>query len=131
MTILAIILSSLALLAATADLVLTLWERKRSKERNTALMQYADTSASEALAKASQNTGASIGELEEKCSTRFEELKKRIADLEKGIVPDFEKAKAAANAVNDFNAGISGILGFDPHEVLKKQRNDSSGGDWT
>lgn len=131
MTILAIILSSLALLAATADLVLTLRERKRSKERNTALMQYADTSASEALAKASENTGASIGELEAKCNTLIEELKKRIADLEKGIVPDFEKAKAAANAVNDFNAGISGILGFDPHEVLKKQRNDSSGGDWT
>jgi hypothetical protein len=124
MTILAIILSSLALLAAIADLGMTLLDRKRSKERNTALMDYADASASDVLAKAAANTGASVGELEAK-------FDKRITDLEKGIVPDFEKAKAAANAVNDFNAGISGILGFDPHEVLKKQRNDSSGGDWT
>ena len=124
MTILAIILSSLALLAATADLVLTLRERKRSKERNTALMQYVDMSASDLLAKAAAKTGETVGSLQK-------EYDKRIGDLEKGIVPDFEKAKAAADAVNDFNAGISGILGFDPHEVLKKQRGDGYGGEQT
>jgi hypothetical protein len=47
-------------------------------------------------------------------------LQAKIAALENGTVPDFEKAKEAANAVNDFNAGISGILGFDPMEVIRK-----------
>lgn len=107
MTVLAIILSSLALLAATADLILTLWERKRSKERNTALMQYADTAAEKGR----------------------QELSRRLEDLEKGIVPDFEKAKEAANAVNSFNAGITGILGYDPYAALQAQRSKDLGGD--
>ena len=34
----------------------------------------------------------------------------------------YEKAKAAAKAVNDFSTGISGILGFDPMEALRKSR---------
>ena len=83
----AIILSSLALLAALASFAA---ETKRSQKQKIALAQF----------------------------------DKRLQDLEKGVVPDFEKAKAATEAVNDFNAGISGILGFDPHEVLKKQRRE-------
>ena len=127
MTILAIVFSSLALLAATADLILHLSARKRSKERNTALIQYADRAASDALEKAEVKTEEEIRKTVAALEEKYEQ---RIGDLEKGIVPDFEKAKAAADAVNDFNAGISGILGFDPHEVLKKQRSDIAGGDW-
>ena len=92
MIIFAIVTSSLALLAATAALALTIYERKRNQKRNTALMR-------------------------------------QVNDLNKGIVPDFEKAKAAAQAVNDFNAGISGILGFDPYEAIKAQRADNFGGE--
>ena len=107
MAVLAIVLSSLALLAATADLTLILWERKRSQKRNTALMQYADA----AVRKGSQD------------------LLRRLENLEKGIVPDFEKAKEAANAVNSFNAGITGILGYDPYAALQAQRQKDQGGD--
>lgn len=60
---------------------------------------------------------------------RYADLEKRIGALEKGAVPDFEKAKAAAEAVNDFNSGISGILGFDPYQVLKAQRGENTGGE--
>ena len=73
----AIVMSSLALLAATAALTLTIYERKRSQKQNTALTE-------------------------------------QIESLKNGIVPNFEKAKAAVQAVNEFNAGISGILGFHP-----------------
>lgn len=107
MTIVLIVVSSLALLAAGACLISLEREKKRSEKRKTALMQYI---------KAEQKT----------FEVKFE---KRISDLESGIVPNFEKAKAAADAVNDFNAGISAILGFDPHEVLKKQKNNTAGGD--
>ena len=107
MTIFAIIMSSLALLAAMFALILALDERKRSQKRRTALTQYADTIVAQS----------------EKC------LKERISALEKGIVPDFEKAKEAANAVNDFNAGVTGILGYDPYSALKAQRDKDRGGD--
>ena len=46
-------------------------------------------------------------------------MEQRLAALEAGLIPDHEKAKAAATAVNDFNAGIVGILGFDPFEARK------------
>ena len=46
-------------------------------------------------------------------------LQQRLEDLEAGLVPEHEKAKAAAAAVNDFNAGIVGILGFDPFDARK------------
>lgn len=51
-----------------------------------------------------------------------ERLKASVSNLEQGIVPDFEEAKAAAKAVNDFNAGISAIMGYDPMEARRKMR---------
>lgn len=92
-----LIFCSLALIAAGASLCLSIQERNRSNKRNTALCALYDT------------------------------LAVRVAALEKGTVPDYEKAKAAADAVNDFNAGISGILGFDPYEAIKKQRKEQGG----
>lgn len=118
MEIFAIILSSLALLAAASNLAITLQERKRSQKRNTALTQYSESCASGVR-----------GELGLYIDKHCKALDVRITCLEKGIVPDFEKAKEAANAVNEFNAGITGILGFDPYEALKKQREDNFGGE--
>lgn len=103
MEIVCVILSSLALLAASVSVFVTVKERKRSQERNTAQMQYTDVSV--------------------------KAVSDRVADLEKGVVPDFEKAKEAAAAVNNFNDGITGILGFDPYDALKAQRNRESRGE--
>ena len=107
MTVFAIILSSLALLAAITSTILVLVERKRSQKRKAALSQYMDSKVMEVT----------------------QHLTGRIKALEDGIVPDFEKAKEAANAVNDFNAGITGILGFDPYEALQAQREQYHGGE--
>lgn len=49
-------------------------------------------------------------------------LSDRVGVLEQGLVPDYEAAKEAVKSVNDFNMGISGILGFDPLEAAKKSR---------
>ena len=56
-----------------------------------------------------------------------EEIKKayeRLKALEDGLVPDFEEAKAAAKAVNDFNKGISAIMGYDPFEARRKAQEE-------
>ena len=103
MTILAIILSSLALLAATADLVLTLRERKRSKERNVALDKY--------------------------IATEFERINQRLKDLESGVIPDHEEAKRAIDSLNSFNRGLASIAGYDPFEVLERDRKQATGED--
>ena len=58
----------------------------------------------------------------ESIGNSLKDILRRTDDLEKGIVPDFEQAREAARAVDNFNAGLSGILGFDPIETAKKQR---------
>ena len=103
----AIILSSLALLAAATTAGICLRERKRSQERNTALLQY--------ISRSVEDTENRVA--------------RRLADLENGLLPDYEKAKEAANAVNSFNDGITGILGFDPYAALQAQRDKERGGE--
>ena len=96
MAILAIVLSSLALLAAVSAVVLTLSNNhKRDQE----------------------------------WKAEADRLRKDVTDLKGGVVPDYEKAKEAAKAVNDFNAGVSGILGFDPYEAIRKTRAENGGGE--
>lgn len=104
MAMFSMILSGLALLAAAIALCATLIERKRNLKRNAALIGYIES--------------------------HVNEVKESVKKLESGVVPDFEQAKAAANAVNDFNKGISSILGFDPHEAYKRERQkEKNGGD--
>ena len=118
MILFATILSGLALLAASVCLVQLHRERKRSVKRNAALVRYVD--------KTRDGVESKMGTHAEKCVKACIE---RIEKLEKGVVPDFEQAKAAANAVNDFNKGISNILGFDPMTALAEAQKKERYGD--
>lgn len=51
----------------------------------------------------------------------------RLNTLEAGMVPDHEKAKAAAKATNDFMAGIASIMGYDPFEARKRANGEEGG----
>lgn len=115
--IVAIVLSSLALLAAAVCLCLFLQAEKRSTKQKAVLVKHTEDSVR-----------LFADQLYRRCAElegHLAEAQEKIESLEKGTVPDFEKAKEAANAVNDFNAGISGILGFDPMAVIRKQRESA------
>ena len=61
---------------------------------------------------------------------KMESVNTRLEKLEKGIMPDYEQAKAAAEAVNNFSKGVSNILGFDPVQAYKEAQNrEKMGGD--
>ena len=123
MLIIAIILSGLALLAATGCLILIIWEKKRNQKRNTAMIDYVDETFQ-------HEKNFLMFDIKEEIYAECNKLLARIENLEKGIVPDFEEAKQAARAVNDFNKGLSNILGFDPIESLQKERDRAMyGGD--
>lgn len=110
MQIITLVLSGLALLAASVSLLMSVIEKKRSKKRNAAMLDYVTAAVNRGI----QSSG----------------FDSRIQKLEHGITPDYEQAKAAANAVNDFNRGITNILGFDPVSALKKeQQRERLGGD--
>ena len=121
MLIIAIIMSGLALLAATVCLILLIQEKKRNQKRNTALIDYVDNTIVD-------EKNAILFNLREEIYAECNKLIVRIENLEKGIVPDFEEAKQAARAVDDFNKGLSNILGFDPMASLQKEREKAQYG---
>jgi signal transduction histidine kinase len=121
MLIIAIIMSGLALLAATVCLILLIQEKKRNQKRNAALIDYVDNTIVEEKKAIAFN-------LREEIYAECKKLCNRIENLEKGIVPDFEEAKQAARAVDDFNKGLSNILGFDPMESLQRERQKAQMG---
>ena len=129
--IIAIIFSSLALLAAASCLLLLWQAEKRRTKQKAAYLEYTDNTvrlSAEQLYRRCAELEGYLAETQGVLSVTEETvtmLRERIAALESGTVPDFERAKQAANAVNDFNAGISGILGFDPMEVIRKQRESA------
>lgn len=56
-------------------------------------------------------------ELEKEIST----IRKRVHDLEGGIVPGYNEALAAKSSVDEFNKGLSAIMGYDPIAAYRKQ----------
>lgn len=130
MEIVTMILSGLALLAASVCLILLIQEKKRNQKRNTALCNLLRTEFEQVIAY--------IGEFKRNSRNDFAEVfgkldgivmlfNKRIEDLEKGISPDYNEALAAKQAVDDFNMGISAILNFDPMTAMKKSREEQEG----
>lgn len=62
----------------------------------------------------------------EKCT----DIENRLHNLEHGIVPDYAEALAAKNSVDEFNKGLSAIMGFDPVAAYRKQvERDKIGGE--
>lgn len=59
---------------------------------------------------------------------QVKELEQRLKTLETGASPDYEKARAAAQSVNDFNSAITSIMNFDPYDSLKARRENKGGG---
>ena len=121
MEIVTMILSGLALLAASVCLILLIQEKKRNQKRNTAALQYADAAAQKVLILAKNEANAAA---EAAYKNALEQFEKRVSDLEKGISPDYNEALAAKQAVDDFNMGICAILNFDPMTAMKKSREE-------
>ncbi|MBE6923956.1 MAG: hypothetical protein E7466_01785 [Ruminococcaceae bacterium] len=144
-----IILSSLALTAAAVCAVVTVRERKRSREWIAGQLEDSDNEWRRILDERSRSLTAEInclgrefpemtrrldrawaGQLKAQGQAWEDALRAvqgRIDNLEHGAVPDYEKAKAAAKAVDDFHDGLANILNYDPYEMAR--RNRDGGGD--
>ena len=136
MMIVCIILSSLALLAAVVNVVLFCVEKKRNNAVRTAMVQYIDNMNDgmeefvkerlESVNEEREKESAENAHFRKATNSTLNEMFEEIGKLKAGTVPDYEAAKAAANAVNDFNAGLSAIMNFDPIAVARARRQ---GGD--
>lgn len=112
-----------------------------NQKQKTALLQYVDKSmetagiqmqdsikknvdAVNARIDKTNNALRIINRNSERAAKESRENAERIGRLEQGVVPDFEEALRAVNAVNDMNKGIANIFEFDPLEALKKSRQE-------
>lgn len=50
------------------------------------------------------------------------DIQKRLHNLEQGVVPDYNEALAAKNAVDEFSKGLSAILNYDPIDAYRKEQ---------
>lgn len=128
MEVLSVIMSGLALLAAMASLALWIWERKRSqKQRATmirlissetkAAVKYTDIEVKKVHAKAD-----CIRKDLDSMISSMAETEKNVKDLMQGVVPDYEEAVKARDAVSSFSRDIAAILNFDPLQAAKETR---------
>lgn len=62
----------------------------------------------------------------EQSTSMIQELAKKVDDLERGIVPDYEKAKEAASWLDKFNESVTGYLSYDPIAAIRDRKG--SGG---
>ena len=81
----------------------------------------------EAMASVACDAADQSAETAKAVAEFMNEIRERLMKLESGAVPDYEASAAAAKAVNDFSAGITSILGFDPVMAARKMRQ--SGGE--
>lgn len=122
MIIACIVLSSLALLAAGANLILFFVEKKRDTARRQAMLDYVNNQCECTIEENETFVKEYVDKNLEKVGARIEQQQSDIEKLKNGVCPNYEAALAAANAVNDFNAGISAIMNFDPLEAARKRR---------
>lgn len=122
-----LIFNGLTLAVTLAVLALFIREKKAARKRRTDLMNYLDSSAASALdiqedrfreVKTAfevvygdcKRINASVCQLDSRICVSSEEQGKRIKNLEDGVIPDYNEAVAAKNAVDDFSAGVMAIL---------------------
>jgi 2,3-bisphosphoglycerate-independent phosphoglycerate mutase len=113
------ILSVLTLAVLIADVFLTVRNHRRSIARNATLVQYVDKTMDSARVNILRDVNAVV-----------DPLKAAVEDMSKGIVPDYEEAKKAAEATNEFHRGIANILNYNEMDSLRRMREaEQSGGE--
>lgn len=126
--VLALIAGGLALWAAAKSLRIVTAEEKRSEKQRAAMIHYVDTTAqaireeTEKLIAQARKDFAGSGDWEEAVS-RVAEAK--IAQA----VSDICEKMSSAYFENDFNANLGNILGFDPYDSLRAQREKERKGE--
>ena len=143
MELIPIIFSGLALLAASVCLILLLQEKKRNQKRNAALTDLLRMEFDQVITHIGEfgrNGTADHTEIIESLNGIADVLKSlapavqevasalcdhkgRIEDLEKGVVPDYNEAVKAKDAVDNFSRDIANLLNFDPLAAAREARN--------
>ena len=114
MLIIAIIMSGLALLAATADLFLHWREKKRNEKRNATTAAYIVAERKAAVAEAAKYTDAAIKE-------RIDPVMDKVESIGEDLM------NANGKFQDQLGQTLSNIMNFDPMESYRKARQQAMG----
>ena len=137
MVLISMIVSGLALLAASVSLCLLVREKKRNHERNAATVRHAEF----CMKTVKKYADKIIGECAEEAKAYAEQLLEQFktgGEWEKAVAATAEeKIAEAVNEIctkmsesyfsTDINSSLGNILGFDPYVSLQKQREKERG----
>ena len=130
MVIATMIISTVSIITAAACVGIVLKEKANNKRSRNVMLDYVNHSCSaisescyEYADKVCDENFAHFTSAMFDMEKAVKELSARVANLESGVIPDYENATAAVKAVNDFSAGITNIMGFNPikAELARRQ----------
>ena len=114
MEIITMIMSGLALLAATANLFLHFREKKRNEKRNAAMVDYVGAERTAAIAEAAKYTDKAV---EEKIDPVLSKVESIGEDL----------MNANGRFQDQLGQTLSNIMAFDPVESYRKAQQKAKG----
>ena len=136
------ILIALVLTAQVTLFVLFFLEKRHSKRRYNAILQYIDRriDASDCREEIESDIKKQFASFEKKTEERFlrnesvyderfarhhdaiVETKRFVSEQVNGLLLDYTQAQEAANKVNEFATGLASIFDYDPIEAMKRNR---------
>ena len=115
------IMSGLALLAATASLVLIIQEKKRNEKRNTAMIDYIGAECKAVATAAEDYTNERIPDAES-VNKRIEEVRKMVEDIGENVM------STSGQFQDQLGQTLASIMSFDPVAAQRKSRQRNERG---
>lgn len=123
MEIIAIILSSLALLAALLNTILILVEKKRSEKSRATMIGYVNNECKALHDNAVRKATEKIEEVKDAVNDQIASVRTDYKKAIEEVALDYREAQNAASHINDFARGLSNIFDYDPLRSARKSRD--------
>ena len=117
------ILLIVVLLAQITLFVLHFLERRRSRQRNSAMLSYIDRTVNDVKTDCKDSINKFKIDALEAVHSEFSRQEQSISDRFSKLSVDYTEAQQAADKVNDFASSLASIFDYDPLKAIQKGRN--------
>lgn len=116
------ILLIVVLLAQITLFVLYFLERRRSRQRNSAMLTYIDRTVNDVKTDCKDSINKFKIDALEAVQSEFSRQEQSISDRFSKLSVDYTEAQQAADKVNDFASSLASIFDYDPLKAIQKGR---------
>lgn len=109
-------------LAQITLFVLHFLERRRSRQRNSAMLTYIDRIVNDVKTDCKDSINKFKIDALEAVQSEFSRQEQSISDRFSKLSVDYTEAQQAADKVNDFASSLASIFDYDPLKAIQKGR---------